>query len=120
MATITTGNKHSFYATLTAVVYISDKDFELLLQLSSNHYDHKVQSISMIGGFLYGNKGKRDFNPSDEELKELELSTRQIGLLLKSLEMCATDDGSYLANRFYNIAMELQAKQEQLNKTLND
>ena len=64
-------SKYSFYATLTANVFIDDNDFEFICQKCKTHYDSKVRILPEVGGFLYGAKVRRtpyaDWIPSDED-----------------------------------------------------
>jgi len=108
--------KYTFSAELRAKIEISDSDFRLLLESSSRHYDHAVQSISMVGGFLYGYNNVRDF--SNGENKTVGVTMREIGLMLKSLEGVATDKADFLGRHLYKIVEELAKKSEELNKVL--
>ena len=107
---------HQFFATLSVEIDMSDKDFNILLQCASNHYDFTVQSGAAVGGFLYGLKNRRDF--SNGEYKKIEVSTRQIGLILKSLEGNGTDEARYIGENLYRIAMELHSTASEINNSL--
>lgn len=111
-------DKHSFYATLTAHIEISDSDFKLLLESAANHYDNTVQSSVRAGGFMYGFNNRRNWSKGEDKI--VELSTSQTGLVLKSIEFNGTDKALHLYKRIYNIAMEMQNKEIELNKTLNN
>ena len=65
--------KHSFIAELKADVEFSDSDFEFLFKSSRTHYDSTVQSISAVGGFLYGLKTAGTFQKEKINLQNLDL-----------------------------------------------
>lgn len=111
-------DKHSFFATLSAEVEISDSDFNLILENAANHYDSTVQDSVKIGGFLYGFKNRRDFSKGKDKI--VELTSRQLGLVLKSIEFNNSNQAIFLCKRLYKIAMEMQQKTIELNKTINN
>lgn len=109
-------NKHSYIATLSANIELSDSDFNLLLESARNHYDNTVNSTIRVGGNLYGAKNRREF--SNGENKFVEFSESQLGLALKSLEYQHRDDASMLYVRLYGIVREMHAKWKEINDEL--
>ncbi len=107
--------EYSFSAELSAGIEISDSDFQLLLDCSSHHYDHTVQSMSMIGGFLYGHKNCREFTNGED--KTLWVTQRKLGLMMKSLEMCQVPAGLFLSSSLWKVAMSLQNEMEKINNS---
>lgn len=110
--------KHSFFAKLEARVEISDSDFNLILEHAANHYDNTVKSSVRVGGFLYGFKNRREWSKGEDKI--VELTERELGLVLKSIEFSLSDQAIHIGRRLYAIAMELQEKFIEVNKTLNN
>jgi len=114
-------NTHSFYATLTANVFVSDEDFYFIYQCFERHYDHKIKSASEVGGWLYGRKVHRtpyaDWKPTDED-RIIDFTFRQIDSILKSLEMERSEQASEINLRFHKIISEMQIKQQTINKNI--
>ena len=75
-----------------------------------------------VGGFLYGLRNRRvkfyDTEIITNENRILDLSNRQIQLILKSLEMQRTDQASDINFRFHKILQELVEKQNSLNNNI--
>lgn len=126
----TTKAKHSFYATLTAEVEITDEEFDLICECCKNHYDYKVKSLIEHGGFLYGANNKRNFSKEyareameDFKDNDIEFSTSQLNITMKSLEQyyhSPKNEAKFiLSKRLHNIFDELQEKQQEINKSLN-
>lgn len=114
-------NTHSFYATLTANVFVSDDDFDFIYQCFQRHYDTTIKMAADVGGFLYGFKNRRTkFYPeeeiNDEYNRTIELSNRQIQLVLKSMEMQSSEQASAINLRFHKIISELIFAQNHLNE----
>lgn len=116
-------NTHSFYATLTANIFVSDEDFNFIFECFQRHYDTTIKMAADVGGFLYGFRNRRikfyDTEVITDEDRILDLSNRQIQLILKSLEMYRTDQASSINIRFHKILHELVEKQDQLNKNIS-
>jgi hypothetical protein len=114
-------SKYSFYATLTANVFLDDSDFDFITEVCRNHYDRAVREIVGVGGFLYGFKVRRtpyaDWLPSDEE-RIVEFTTRQLGLIMKSFEMQSGEQASRLNLMFHKIASEMAIQQKTINKNI--
>ena len=108
--------KHSFIAELKADVEFSDSDFEFLFKSSRTHYDSTVQSISAVGGFLYGLKNRREW--SNGENKTTELRFGDLQLLLKSIEFVNTTQALGLYARLTAIFMDMQAKNIEIKEDL--
>lgn len=113
-------NKHSFYATLTANVFVNDNDFNFIYECFKSHYDFKIKTSAEQGGFLYGLRNRRvkfyDSEIITDENRILDLSISQIQLIMKSLEMHNTGQASDIYLRFDKIRIELVQKQNGLNE----
>ena len=114
-------NNHSFYATLTANVFVNNEDFYFISECFKNHYDINIKMAVELGGWLYGFGIRRTplkgLDVTDEH-RILELSNRQIQLILKSMEMQRTDQASDIKLRFHKILQELVEKQNSLNTNI--
>ena len=114
--------KNSFYATLTANIFLDDSDFNFICQGCKSHYDRTIKSLPEVGEFLYGAKIRRtpyaDWLPSDED-RIVDFTSRQLGLIMKSFEMQRGEQASRLNLLFHKIASEMAQKQNEINKNLN-
>lgn len=115
-------NTHSFYATLTANVFVNDEDFNFIYECFQRHYDITIKMVADVGGFLYGFRNRRipliGLDITNED-RILDLSNRQIQLILKSMEMQRTDQASNINFRFHKILQELVSSQNSLNKNIS-
>jgi len=115
-------NTHSFYATLSANVFLNDADFYFIYQCFERHYDHKIKSASEVGGWLYGRKVHRtpyaDWKPTDED-RIIDFTFRQIDSVLKSLEMERSEQSSRLNMMFHKIAHEMSITQKLINENMS-
>ena len=114
-------NTHSFYATLTANVFLNDVDFYFICLGCQNHYDFTVRQSNEVGGFLNGFRNRRTpfegFIPQDED-RVVEFTARQLGLIMKSFEMQSGEQVSRLNLMFHKIANEMAIKQQSINKNI--
>lgn len=108
--------KYSFFAQLSVSFEIDDADFALLIEEAKNHYDTTVRMSTQLGGFLYGLKGRREF--SDGSDKTMDLTFRQIDLLLKACEPSDTDAVYDLRSKLLKVLDALQAKSIEVNNLL--
>lgn len=108
--------KHSYFATLSATIELSDSEFNLLLESAKNHYDSTVNSTVCVGGHLYGAKGRRDYSEGKD--KNVDFSERQLGLALKSLEIQNTEISMSLYIRLTGIVKDMHAKWNEINEDL--
>lgn len=102
--------RYTFFATLKSVFQLDDPTFALLEYSMRHHYSDDVRSTTKHGGFMYGLRGRRDFHkdtPDNEYRNTLELSSRDLQLCMKALEM-----------RHYQAA-ELQDRLDQLDVQLH-
>jgi len=115
-------SKYSFYATLTANVFLDDSDFDFITEVCRNHYDRAVREIVGVGGFLFGFKVRRtpyaDWLPSDEE-RIVEFTARQLGLIMKSFEMQSGEQASRLNLMFHKVAHEMATTQKLINESIS-
>lgn len=120
--------KHYFYAHLSTVIEMSDDDFNILFEVAQHHYSYDVKSQTEHGGFLYGVRNRRDFELSDKcsekpENVELDVVDRQLQLMIKALEMVGYTEnkvrGIALYNMLWNIAVEKDKHQGEINSKLN-
>ncbi len=108
--------KHSFYATLSVNIEVSDKDFELMMQTCCNHYDNTVQDLVRVGGFLYGAKNRREWNVDS---KDIDFTERQLGLILKAFEMNNSDQAKNICKNLWSIVNSLHETHTEVNANLN-
>ncbi|AIX11901.1 hypothetical protein [Flavobacterium phage FCOV-F14] len=114
-------NTYSFYATLTANVFLNDNDFYFLYDCCKNHYDFTVRMSNEICGFLYGFKVRRtpikglDVTNDD---RIVEFTSRKLGLIMKALEMQSSEQASRLNLLFHKVASEMSISQQSINKNI--
>ena len=113
--------KYSFYATLTANVFLNDSDFNLITEGCRSHYDRTVKSLVELGGFLYGAKNRRTpfegYTVTDED-RIVDFTSRQLGLIMKSFQMQSGEQASRLNLMFHKIASEMAFKQNDINNNI--
>ena len=114
-------NAHSFFATLTVNVFVSDADFNFIYSCFQKHYDTRIKMAADVGGWLYGRRIHRTpfdgWNPTDNE-RIVEFTSNQIDSVLKSLEFNDTKQGSDINFRFYKIISEMKIQQQTINKNI--
>ena len=114
-------SKYSFYATLTANVFLDDNDFNFIYKGCQQHYDNWVKLSTEVGGFLYGAKIRRTpfpgYTPSDKD-RIVDFTTRQLGLIIKSFEMQSEEQASRLNLMFHKIASEMAIQESTINKNI--
>ena len=75
-------NTYSFYATLSANVFVSDNDFYFIYQCFERHYDHNIKMACKIGGWMFGFRNRRTkFYPEEiitDEDRTVELSNKSV------------------------------------------
>jgi len=111
-------SKYSFYATLTANVFLDDNDFYFLKNVFANHYDFNIRRCAEIGGFLHGYHIRRSpINGMDitDDDRIVDFTSMQLGLVLKSLEMQNSEQSSKLNLMFHKIANEMAQNQKLIN-----
>lgn len=106
---------YQFSATLNAVIDISDNDFNFILDCCQHHYDNTVQAAVAVGGFLYGIKNRREWSKGKDQT--MELSMRQLGLVLKSMEFVNVGQADMLGGRLYKIAEDLVKTELEINSS---
>lgn len=116
--------KHTFYAHLTATLSFTDEEFDLLFKAAEHHYSHDCVSLTKQGGILFGERNFRrcfnEENKSSADMVGMDCTQRQLGLLMKSLEMHLFDQRYQdLSAVIYSIAMELQSKETKANSFLD-
>jgi|SRR5882672_1257429 len=93
--------KFFYSAEIRAVVELTDEEFSYLMKACSHHYDGQVESMSKPGSPMYGSKNRRDWHKGEPDSfsqdLNVELSSRHLQLLIKSLEMHSTS----MAGRLY-------------------
>lgn len=113
---------YSFYATLTANVFLNDSDFYFLFESFKRHYDRTINASAEVGGFMYGRKVHRNpftgWEPTDED-RVIEFTSRQLGLVMKCLEMERGEQASRLNMMFHKIASETASSQNFINENIN-
>lgn len=114
-------SKYSFYATLTANVFLDDNDFNFIYKGGQQHYDTTVKLSTKVGGFLYGLSVRRSPIPGMDVTNEdriCEFTARQLGLIMKSFEMQSGEQASRLNLMFHKIASEMAIQQSTINKNI--
>lgn len=115
-------NVHGFYATLTANVFINDDDFNFIYRSFQGHYDITIKMAANVGGFLYGLKNRRTKFYAEEvindESRTIDVSNRELQLILKSMEMQNSAQASSINLRFHKILSEMSTQQETINKNI--
>lgn len=109
-----------FVAALTAHLKLNEDEFNLLFSEAGCHYDFQIQSITKVGGFLYGFRNRRLFAKESGQHDEIvEFTESQLNLLMKAMEMNNTSDVLNLKSRLHNIFIDLQRQTVEVNKPLN-
>ena len=115
-------NKHSFHATLTANVFVSNEDFYFIFNVLKSHYDITVQMSVGHGGFIYGLQNRRTplkgLDVTDDD-RVCDFTSRQLGLIINSLEMQSSDQASLISLRFNQILNGLLRSQQAINKNIS-
>lgn len=117
---------HSFYAEISVYIEFSDEDFELIKECMLHHYDYTVKSSAEAGGFWYGFWNTRTWAKENKK-SDLEnynpnirlFTEREIGLILKSIEMSDSPLSDKIRKRLYGIIRELHHKWDEVNNQLN-
>jgi hypothetical protein len=114
-------SKYSFYATLTANVFLDDDDFNFIYKGCEHNYDTTVKLSTKVGGFLYGLSFRRSpiqgMDVSNED-RICDFTARQLGLIMKSFEMQSGEQASRLNLMFHKIASEMAIQQSTINKNI--
>lgn len=113
--TSTTVEKHSFWADVSVEIEMNNDDFNLLCVHSKHHYDISVKGLTEYGGLLYGARNRRNFNPND---LGVTVSSKELQLLIKSLEMTRIHSCVAIYDRLFEILKELMDKRNEINETL--
>ncbi len=114
-------NTYSFYATLTANIFLNDNDFYFLCDCCKNHYDFTVRMSNEIGGFLHGFKVRRtpikglDITNDD---RIVEFNYMKLGLIMKALEIQTSEQALRLNLLFNKVASEMFISQQSINKNI--
>ncbi len=95
---------HTYWFTPTVTITINDSDFNLLMETMGNHYDSTVEAATKRGGFMYGEKNRREW---DATYKDVELTNIQLQLLTKSLEMHTSEECLKLRSNLWKILKEM-------------
>lgn len=115
-------NKYSFYANLSACIFVNNEDFDFIFKCAEHHYDTNVKMTTQPGGTLYGEKNRRTkFYPEQvitDEHRIIQLNPRELQLIIKSIEFSGNEKSIAIYGRMYSILMEMSAKQNEINKTL--
>lgn len=110
--------KHTFWAELKPCIEFDDVDFDYIKNAAAIHYDAKVQATVEVGGFLYGFSNRREWSKGED--KVLELTDRQMQLIMKSIEFDNSEIACRISKRLWAISKELRDKSEEINKQFND
>jgi len=105
-----------FFAELKAIVLFSGKEWNWLMLSFQHHYDAELNSAINVGGWLYGMNNMRRF--SDESDKTVELSSRQLNHMMKSVENDSEAAHVKVFPKLYKIFSALQSKQDEVNASL--
>ena len=113
--------KYRFWANLQACFQLDDRTFGLLFKCMRHHYDGSVKAATEQGGFMYGSRNRRRPGGStDLEYRNgLELSSRELQLLMKALEMrqyVVGDELDQLDTDLHRLWHVLAEQHRQLNE----
>lgn len=100
---------------IVAVVDMPDAEFYFLFDSCKNHYDYTIKSFTKVGGFLYGNRNRRQFSLNDISI---ELTLRQCDSLLKALEMGSDEMSLSLFKTIYKLFHFMRSKRDVINEQL--
>lgn len=107
---------HSFWAELKPQIEFDDADFDYIKKAAAAHYDYTVQQTVQVGGFLYGFTNRREFSKGED--KVLDITDRQMQLIMKAIEFDNSETGRRISKRLWGISRELRDKSEEINKQL--
>ena len=102
-------NRTRFIYQVLSEVEFSREDVEHLIDLSRQHYDHKVRSLSSVGGLLFGMRNQCMFGGP----RTVQLSTRELDTLCKAVEGTGADYA--LRGKLRDLLSEAQEKYRELN-----
>jgi len=108
-----TKEKHSFFAIVEMIIDLSEEDFSTIERNMKNHYDGVVQSATKQGGFMYGQRNIRKFKV---ERTVHQFESREVQLMLKSLEMDHSPESYRISKRLFSIVQEATEKSQEINK----
>lgn len=117
--------KTTYLATIEANVFISDEEFDLIFKAFERHYDRTIKSASEVGGWLFGFKNRRtkfyETEVIEDEQRTVELSSRRIQLIIKSLEMERSDLASKInfeMHKIYSGLVDVHCASNEFIKTI--
>lgn len=112
--------KFFYAAIIKAVVELTDEDFNYLWQSCDKHYDGAVESMVKPGSPMWGSSNRRHWHRQDPDKIEqdltVELTSRHLQLLIKSLELHSTPQAGRLYITLTRIWSKLGAKALALNE----
>lgn len=114
--------EYNFWADIKAMVDIPEEYFEFICQAAAHHYDGTVRDMVAVGGFLYGQKGRRDFMKKahpEQKLMQETYTFRQIDLMCKAIEFPATAMGWEITREFKQILDGINQKSKYINHLLH-
>lgn len=99
---------------------LSKEDFDFIFEAAKRHYSYDVTSLTEVGGFLYGWKGRRDFEIMEgEEFSSYTLTFRQVDTLCKAVEFPSTEKGCQIIHDFIKILERINDKYKTLTEIVN-
>lgn len=113
---------HYFWADIKAAIDMPEEYFAFICQAAAHHYDATVLDMVAVGGFLYGQKGRRDFMKKthpDQALQEEVYTFRQIDLMCKAIEFPATAMGWEITREFKQVLDGINQKSKYINNLLH-
>ena len=114
--------KYTFEARLSVYIEVTDKEFDYIWEKMKHHYDATINSAIEVGGFMYGLRNRREPYPNcklENFDKNLEVDSRKLGLILKSLETphCVMDINCNLSKKFTKIMKTMCEKNMEINSS---
>lgn len=112
-------NNHYFRATLSALIELSDAEFDLIWKNASRHYDGTVRSSVQVGGFIYGYRNRRNWalerDDDTHEYKIVDVKNSEIQLIMKACERDYSDESLRLSSRLFLVLAEMNKRTAEIN-----
>lgn len=114
--------KVEFGYDITIYVEISKEDFDLLCSAFESHYE--VKKHIELGGWMYGKKGRLDWEYKQGEKMILDLTDYQIDKCCKAIELASFGSEKRfelgkLYKELFNLHLEIVAEPKELNNDYN-
>jgi hypothetical protein len=117
--------KYGFIAEFKVNIDFTDKEFDLIFDNASHHYDNTVKLATIPGpsAFLHGMKNRRNWEKTSGDSPDYaynwDLSSRDLNLMLKAIEFDSSDEAQKLYHKLASIFKEMQEANKRFNDTLS-